>query len=135
MEFINIGFMKTITIKSFELCQVNPADYNHNSEFESSYRNEAKLFTIKFGFPDDAYPMSHRYWDLYAKGLETFREFNKANLTKGTFQTIVILPKTEIDSIELSYYTKDERIKEINKEIDNLNNEIIKRQREIEKLT
>lgn len=124
--------MKTIKIATFALLEPFPADYNHNSEFKQSFGNNPNLKLLKFSVPKDAFGLSYRYWKVRTKHNNHFDEFNK--LPSNIFQTIIILEEP-ITEIELTYVSKDDRIRELLAEIDVYEVKIKGVRREIEKLT
>ena len=70
---------KVIPITKFELKKLSTWDYNHNSEFEQSYKKqfETEFRLVEFELPEDAEVLSCRYLQLRGEKLFAFQEFTK----------------------------------------------------------
>ena len=127
--------MKTTIITDFTLTKPSSQNYNWNSEFEQSFGKNDNLRLLVFKLPDDCWDVSYRLWTTKSISFRSFNEFNRMIKGLNQFETLIILNDVNVIGIELTYMSKDDRIRELLDDIDNLNLKIKDIQHQIFELT
>ena len=127
--------MKTTIITDFTLTKPLPQNYNHNSEFEQSFGKNDNLRLLVFKLPPDCWGISYRLWTTKSLGFYSFNEFNRIINHLNQFETLILLNDDSLIDIEFTYMSKDDRIRELLDDIDNLNLKIKDIQNQIIELT
>lgn len=122
--------MKTITITDFQLSKPEERDYNWNSEFKQTFGKHSDLRLLSFELPEDMFYLSYTLCLLRSKGLTHFEEFNGTIEDKTKFKAVVLI-EPEVKEFEFIYMSKNERIRDLLQENEQLELQIKKRQEEI----
>ena len=118
--------MKSITIADFKLSKPEERDYNWNSEFKQTFGSDPNIYLVTFEIPSDY------FWPDFPKFsirrseyiTDVFIEFNKLFKGKTTFQTIIKLTDDQISSFDFFYSPKQDRIDELQSQVDTLVDQI-----------
>lgn len=133
---INLPY-KTIPITEFELKELSSWDYNHNSEFEQTFKKQFKeeFRVVEFKMPQDAEVLSCRYFQLNSENLyEFFSEFTKHDKHKWTIKFVCQSKDwATVKDFKFDYFYITNELVSIRNQMKDLENEFNKKVSELNK--